>query len=105
METNVEQESRRHYTSAELDNMTNDDLQELAKQYGMNGDTVVRRDEVVRRVLESQIDKSGLLIAQGVLEILPDGWGFLRRNNFSPNAEDIYVSQTQIKRLTKDWTE
>src|SRR5205085_191256 len=42
---------------------------------------------------------AGVLMAQGVLEILPDGWGFLRRSNFSPNSEDIYVSQTQIKRF------
>src|SRR5439155_19058564 len=41
----------------------------------------------------------GVITAQGVLEILPDGWGFLRRHNFSPNVEDIYVSQTQIKRF------
>src|SRR5207237_4529924 len=41
----------------------------------------------------------GVIMAQGVLEILPDGWGFLRRNNYSPSPEDIYVSQTQIKRF------
>src|SRR5207302_1957908 len=101
MEQNVEQETRRHYSSAELDNMTQDDLQELAKQQGLNGDGASGREEIVRRVIESQSDRSasGMMTAQGVLEILPDGWGFLRRNNFSPNVEDIYVSQTQIKRF------
>jgi len=39
------------------------------------------------------------LIRQGVLEILPDGWGFLRSNNFDPNSHDIYVAQAQIKRF------
>ncbi len=44
-------------------------------------------------------DRSSAAPAQGVLEILGDGWGFLRRSNYTPNAEDIYVSQTQIKRF------
>src|SRR4051794_9365325 len=39
------------------------------------------------------------LVRQGVLEILPDGWGFLRHNNFDPNNQDIYVAQAQIKRF------
>jgi transcription termination factor Rho len=80
--------------------MTADDLQELAVQHGLNGDATQRREDIVRRVLENQTDRNaGVLMAQGVLEILPDGWGFLRRSNFSPNSEDIYVSQTQIKRF------
>ncbi len=99
MEQNTEQEPKRHFSSAELDNMTQDDLQDLARQHGMNGDQPVKREEVVRKVLDTQAERTGVMSAQGVLEILPDGWGFLRRNNFSPNAEDIYVSQTQIKRF------
>src|SRR4051812_27193670 len=39
------------------------------------------------------------LVRSGVLEILPDGWGFLRHNNFDPNSQDIYVAQAQIKRF------
>jgi transcription termination factor Rho len=84
---------------AELNNKSFEDLQEMARDFGVNGDSTSRREDLVRRILESQSEKSGLLLAQGVLEILPDGWGFLRRNNFSPNAEDIYVSQTQIRRF------
>jgi len=44
-------------------------------------------------------DPASPLVKQGVLEILPDGWGFLRHNNFDPNSQDIYVAQAQIKRL------
>jgi transcription termination factor Rho len=84
---------------AELNNKSFEDLQEMARDFGVNGDSTSRREDLVRRILETQSEKSGLLLAQGVLEILPDGWGFLRRNNFSPNAEDIYVSQTQIRRF------
>jgi len=86
-------------TLAELNNKSLEDLQELAKEFGINGDAPVRREDLIRRIMESQTEKSGLLFAHGVLEILPDGWGFLRRSNYSPNAEDIYVSQTQIKRF------
>jgi transcription termination factor Rho len=84
---------------AELNNKPFEELQEMAREYGVNGDSNSRREDLVRRILETQSEKSGLLLAHGVLEILPDGWGFLRRNNYSPNAEDIYVSQTQIRRF------
>jgi transcription termination factor Rho len=86
-------------TLAELNNKSLEDLQEMAKEIGVNGDGANRREDLVRRIMDSQTDKPGQLMAQGVLEILPDGWGFLRRNNYSPNAEDIYVSQTQIRRF------
>ncbi len=85
---------------ADLENKSLDDLLALARDYGLNGESIGRRDELIRRILEASGDKSGVLVAHGVLEILPEGWGFLRRNNFTPNAEDIYVSQTQIKRFS-----
>jgi len=86
-------------TQAELNNKSLEDLQEIARDIGVNGDAGARREDLVRRILEGQTEKGGPVLAQGVLEILPDGWGFLRRNNFTPNPEDIYVSQTQIKRF------
>jgi transcription termination factor Rho len=101
MEQNVRKtdgEERPHSLS-ELDGKSVEELLEIAREQGLNGDTPTRKEDLVRRIMETQSEKSGLLFAQGVLEILPDGWGFLRRNNFSPNAEDIYVSQTQIKRF------
>jgi transcription termination factor Rho len=87
-------------TLAELNVKSLEDLQGIAREIGLNGEAInLHREDLVRRIWEYQSEKSGLLFAHGVLEILPDGWGFLRRNNFSPNAEDIYVSQTQIKRF------
>src|SRR5438105_9718242 len=173
METNTEPQTRR-YTAPELENMTTEDLEDLARQHGLNGDQPLRREDIIRRVLEAQgpepraesrpeprarrevrtperrttrrddragdrgdrperperperaeraqafipetpvVDMpsapaapapayagpqpariedrgGGVIMAQGVLEILPDGWGFLRRNNYSPSPEDIYV--------------
>jgi transcription termination factor Rho len=75
-------------------------LQEIARDLGAaNGATGNRKEDIIARILQHQTDRNGLIFARGILEILPDGWGFLRRSNFSPHAEDIYVSQTQIKRF------
>ncbi len=84
---------------AELDGKAVEDLQAVAREIGYQGELTGRRDEVIRRIIDTQVARNGALFAQGVLEILSDGWGFLRRSNFAPNAEDIYVSQTQIKRF------
>ena len=88
---------------SELENKSIHELQELAKEYGVpNGNANagnIRKEDVISRILQVQTDRNGLIHAKGILEILAEGWGFLRRSNFSPNAEDIYVSQTQIKRF------
>src|ERR1051326_1448468 len=88
------------FNLSDLENKSLSDLQELAKELGVtNGAGAPRKDELITRILQQQADRNGLIIAKGILETLPDGWGFLRRSNFSPHAEDIYVSQTQIKRF------
>ncbi len=88
------------FNLSDLENKPLNDLQELARVLGAaNGAPTTRKDELISRILQVQTDRNGVIIAKGILEILPDGWGFLRRSNFSPNAEDIYVSQTQIKRF------
>lgn len=85
---------------ADLENKSLPDLQDLAKELGVqNGTSTGRKDELIARILQAQTERNSLIHAKGILEILPDGWGFLRRSNFSPHAEDIYVSQTQIKRF------
>ena len=84
---------------AELDNKSVEEIQEIAKELGIDGGDLPKQD-LVFRILQTQTEQSGLMFGQGVLEILPDGWGFLRRNrNFNSDPEDIYVSQSQIKRF------
>ena len=83
---------------SDLENKSLSDLQELAGSLGAANNTT-RKDELINGILQKQTDRNGVIHAKGILEILQDGWGFLRRSNFSPNAEDIYVSQTQIKRF------
>src|ERR1043166_2767004 len=91
------------FNLSDLENKSLNDLHELARDFGVpvsgNGAGTLRKDELIARILQQQTERNGLIHAKGILEILPDGWGFLRRSNFSPNAEDIYVSQTQIKRF------
>lgn len=85
---------------AELDNKSVEEIQEIAKELGIEVSDEVPKQDLVIKILQTQTEQSGLLFGQGVLEILPDGWGFLRRNrNFSPDPEDVYVSQSQIKRF------
>lgn len=103
MEQNADQETRRSAATAEAPPAAREEQHEPARPHGMNGDQPGgggggRRDDGGRRGGDGS-ERAGVMTAQGVLEILPDGWGFLRRNNFSPNPEDIYVSQTQIKRF------
>jgi len=84
---------------ADLESKSEEEVQEIAREFGI--DTAdLRKQDIMFKILQAQTEQSGLIFAQGTLEILPDGWGFLRRNrNFAPDPEDIYVSQTQIKRF------
>lgn len=82
----------------ELEKKSIEELQDIAKSLGIeNGFS--KRQDLVFKILKAFAEKSGLIFDQGVLEILPDGWGFLRHSNFAPTASDVYVSQSQIKRF------
>ena len=83
---------------AQLESKTMEDLQAIAKELGIE-DGAERKQDLVFSILQTQTEKSGLIFDQGVLETLGEGWGFLRHNNFSPSQNDVYVSQSQIKRF------
>jgi transcription termination factor Rho len=73
----------------------------LAKDLNVAGATGMKRHDLIFRILQTQTEKSGLIFAEGVLEILPDGYGFLRapESNYLPGPDDIYVSPSQIRRF------
>lgn len=75
------------------------ELQELASQVGIENYTKYRKRELIFELLKVLAKKEGLIFSQGILEILPDGFGFLRVQNYSPGPEDIYVSASQIRRF------
>ena len=83
---------------SELEKKSIEELEEIAKSMGLE-DGYSKRQELVVQILKSVAESTGLIFDQGVLEILPDGWGFLRHSNFAPAASDVYVSQSQIKRF------
>ncbi len=76
-------------------------LNARAKDLGVPGATGIKRHDLIFRILQTQTEKSGLLFAEGVLEILSDGYGFLRapESNYLPGPDDIYVSPSQIRRF------
>ncbi len=59
----------------------------------------LKKNDLIFKMLQAKTESNGFIFARGVLEILPDGYGFLRTSNYLPSSEDIYVSQTQIRRF------
>ena len=78
------------------------ELNELAKELNINGFSDLRKQELIFKILEAQTAKDGLTFSKGVLEVLPDGYGFLRSSdyNYLPSPDDIYVSPSQIKKFS-----
>src|SRR6266849_6101667 len=77
------------------------DLSKLAKDLGIENATGMRKQDLIFSILQAQTEKSGLIFSEGVLECLPDGFGFLRapEYNYLPGPDDIYVSPSQIRRF------
>ena len=86
---------------AELKEKTVADLNAVAKELNVTGISGLRKQELIFKILEAQTEKNGLVFGEGVLEILPDGFGFLRApsSNYLPGPDDIYVSPSQIRRF------
>jgi transcription termination factor Rho len=86
---------------AELKEKTVADLNMVAKELNVTGTSGLRKQELIFKILEAQTEKNGLVFGEGVLEILPDGFGFLRApsSNYLPGPDDIYVSPSQIRRF------
>jgi transcription termination factor Rho len=76
-----------------------DELQQIAKELSIEDYEKLRKADLVLQIMRTQAEQNGLIWTQGVLEILPEGYGFLRVRNFLPSQDDIYVSQSQVKRF------
>ncbi len=77
------------------------ELAQVAQELGIQGTSGLKKQELIFRILEEQTAQEGLIFSEGVLEVLPDGYGFLRspKFNYLPGPDDIYVSPSQIKRF------
>ena len=85
----------------ELQRMTVQELHDVAKAEGLTEYTGLKKQDLVFKVLKDRINRDGLMYGEGVLEILPDGFGFLRspEYNYLPCPDDIYISPSQIRRF------
>lgn len=86
---------------AELKQKKISELTQMAKEFNIEGASGMRKQELIFALLQAQTEKNGLIYGEGVLEILPDGFGFLRAPdyNYLPGPDDIYVSPSQIRRF------
>ena len=85
----------------QLKTKTMAELLHICQELEIQGTSGLRKQELIFKILEGQTQKNGLIFAEGVLEILPEGYGFLRSPtyNYLPGPDDIYVSPSQIKRF------
>jgi len=84
---------------AELESKTREDLMEMAKEMGLSGHTGLKKQELVFRILQAETERQGNIFTGGVLEIVSEGYGFLRQDGLLPSVSDVYVSQSQIRRF------
>ncbi len=86
---------------SELKEKTIDELTEVARELRVEGASSMRKQDLIFAILQAQTEKIGYVFSEGVLEILPDGFGFLRSPDYSylPGPDDIYVSPSQIRRF------
>ena len=86
---------------AGLKDMSISELTHIGKEMGIEGATGLRKQDLIFKLLAAQTEKSGLIFSEGVLETLPDGFGFLRapEYNYLPGPDDIYVSPSQIRKF------
>ena len=86
---------------AKLKEMTITELTKLAKELGVNGISGLKKQDLIFKILQGQAEREGNMFGEGVLEILQDGFGFLRSSNYNylPGPDDIYVSPSQIRRF------
>ena len=85
----------------ELKDMSIAKLTQIAKDLSVTGVTGMRKQELIFQILKAQTEQSGFIFSEGVLEVLPDGFGFLRAPdyNYLPGPDDIYVSPSQIRKF------
>ena len=84
----------------ELENKSRDELIELAKEMGISSYTNLKKQDIIMRLLQAHTEQQGNIFCSGILEIMSDGYGFLRQSTLLPSPNDVYVSQSQIRRFS-----
>ena len=86
-------------TMAQLESKNRDELEALAKECGISGYSALKKSELIQRIMETEAQQQGNMFVTGVLETISEGYGFLRQETFRRGANDIYVSNSQIRRF------
>jgi transcription termination factor Rho len=96
-----QQQRRDGLRITDLKDMSIQKLTQIAKDLSVGGATGMRKQELIFQILKAQTEQSGFIFSEGVLEVLPDGFGFLRAPdyNYLPGPDDIYVSPSQIRKF------
>jgi len=84
---------------AELQSKTRDELVDIAKELGISGHSSLRKEDLVLRLMQDYTEQQGHTFRGGALEIMSEGHGFLRQDSLRSRVEDIYISQSQIRRF------
>ena len=84
---------------SQLEALNLDELREIARAMDITGYTRLKKYDLVMRLLRGNAEKQGYIFGGGILEIVQDGIGFLRSDHLLPGPEDVYVSQSQIRRF------
>ncbi len=84
---------------AELESRSREDLISVARELGIQGYEQMRKPDLVLRLLQAQAAKDGSLLAGGIIDMVDDGYGFLRGLTMRPSISDVYVSQSQVRRF------
>ena len=82
-----------------METKTLGELRDIARDRDLSGYSALRKQELIFRLLQAETERQGNIFSAGVLEIVEEGFGFLRRGRFMPGGMDVYVSQTQIRRF------
>lgn len=88
-----------HLELGSLEEKKLSDLYKLAREYKISYYSQLKKKELIFAILKAQAEKDGYLFMEGILEILDEGYGFLRPINYAPSSEDIYISASQIRRF------
>ncbi len=91
--------NQNHLDIAQLEQKTLEDLRQIARDADVPSFSRLKKQDLMLAILRSQAEERGYKLRGGILEIVDDGMGFLRANGYVPGSDDIYVSQTQIKRF------
>jgi len=84
---------------SQLENKSKEELIEIAKEMGVSNYANLKKQDIIMRLLQTHAEQQGYIFCSGILDIMGDGYGFLRQNTLLPSQNDVYVSQSQIRRF------